>query len=49
MVKKAYENINNYKEEEIINNLYELSNLDIDIKINGLDRFKVLENFFLKI
>lgn len=49
VVKKAYENINNYKEEEIINNLYELSNLDIDIKINGLDRFKVLENFFLKI
>ena len=48
-VKKAYENINNYKEEEITNNLYELSNLDIDIKINGLDRFKVLENFFLKI
>ena len=49
VVKKAYENINNYKEEEIINNLYELSNLDIDIKINGLDKYKVLENFFLKI
>lgn len=49
VVKKAYENINNYKEEELIDKLYELSDLDIDIKINGLDKYKVLENFFLKI
>lgn len=49
VVKKAYENINNYNEKEILDNLYELSNLDIDIKINGLDKYRVLENFFLKI
>lgn len=49
VVKKTYENINYYNEMEILDNLYELSNLDIDIKINGLDKYKVLENFFLKI
>ena len=49
VVKKAHENVNNYEEEELINNLYELSNLDIDIKVKGLDKYKVLENFFLKI
>lgn len=49
IVKKAHENVNNYEEEELINNLYELSNLDIDIKVKGLDKYKVLENFFLKI
>ena len=49
VVKKAHENVNNYEEEQLINNLYELSNLDIDIKVKGLDKYKVLENFFLKI
>lgn len=49
VVKKAYENMNNYNENEIINKLYELSNLDIDIKINGYDKYKVLEMFFLKL
>ena len=49
VVKKAHENVNNYEEEELINNLYELSNLDIDIKVKGLDKYKALENFFLKI
>lgn len=49
VVKKAHENVNNYEEDELINNLYELSNLDIDIKVKGLDKYKVLENFFLKI
>ena len=49
VVKKAHEIVNNYEEEELINNLYELSNLDIDIKVKGLDKYKVLENFFLKI
>lgn len=49
VVKKAHENVNNYEEEELINNLYELSNLDIDIKVKGLDKYKMLENFFLKI
>ena len=49
VVKKAHENVNNYEEEELINNLYELSNLDIDIKVKGLDKYEVLENFFLKI
>lgn len=49
VVKKTHENVNNYEEEELINNLYELSNLDIDIKVKGLDKYKVLENFFLKI
>lgn len=49
VVKKSLENVNNYNNEEILDNLYKLSDLDIDIKVKGLDKYKVLENFFLKL
>ena len=41
--------INNFKEEEIIDILYKLSNIDIDHKVNGLDNNKLLEMFFLNV
>ncbi len=47
VIKKTFMNINNFKEEEIIDYLYKLSNIDIDIKTKGYDKNKVLESFFL--
>ena len=47
VIKKTFININNFKEEEIIDYLYKLSNIDIDIKTKGYDKNKVLESFFL--
>lgn len=47
VIKKTLMNINNFKEEEIIDYLYKLSNIDIDIKTKGYDKNKVLESFFL--
>lgn len=49
IVKKMIDNMNNYKEEEIIDNIYKLSGIDIDIKVNGLDKDKLLEMFFINI
>ncbi len=49
VVKKMIDNINNFKEEEILNILYKLSDIDIDIKVNSLDKNKLLEMFFLNI
>jgi len=49
IVKKMYEVMNNYKEDEIINIIYKLSDMDIDIKVNSLDKDKLLEMFFLNI
>jgi DNA polymerase III delta subunit len=43
------DNINNFKEEEIIDILSKLSDIDIDIKVNSLDKDKLLEMFFLSI
>lgn len=49
VIKKMIDNINNFKEEEIINIMYKLSDIDIDIKVNSLDKNKLLEMFFLSI
>ena len=49
VVKKMYEVINNFKEEEIINIIYKLSDVDINIKVNSLDKDKLLEMFFLSL
>ena len=49
VVKKMIDNMNNFKEEEIISILYKLSDIDIDIKVNSLDKNKLLEMFFLNI
>ena len=47
VIKKLYPYLNKYKEEEIINILYKLSDTDYDIKVSGYDKNKVLESFFL--
>lgn len=49
VIKKLINYINNYSEKEIIDILYKLSSVDIDIKINGLDKDKLLEIFFINI
>lgn len=49
VIKKMIDKINNFKEEEIINILYKLSSMDIDIKVNSFDKNKLLEMFFLNI
>lgn len=38
-----------YSEEEIAKKLYDLSEVDSDIKIKGLDRYKVIEMFLLSL
>lgn len=49
VIKKMIDSINNFKEDEIINIIYKLSDIDIDIKVNSLDKNKLLEMFFLSI
>ena len=46
-IKKTKEFINNYSEEELLDKLHKLSDCDIDIKINGYDKNKVLESFII--
>ena len=46
-IKKTREFINNYSEEELLDTLHKLSDCDIDIKINGYDKNKVLESFII--
>ena len=49
VIKKLYPYINEYKEEEIMDNLYKLSECDINIKVNGYDKNSVLEYFLLSL
>lgn len=49
VAKKLYESTKNFNEKEILDILYKLSNVDIDIKIKGYDKNKVIENFFLNL
>ena len=49
VVKRMSEYSNNFKNDEIIDILYKLSDMDIDVKINSLDKNKLLEMFFLTI
>ncbi len=46
-LKKIYPFVNEYSEEEIINKLYKLSECDINIKVNGLDKKEVFESFLV--
>ena len=49
VIKKMSEYANNFKNDEIIDIIYKLSDMDIDVKINSLDKNKLLEMFFLNI
>ena len=49
MIKKLYPFISNYSTEDIANVLYKLSDIDIDIKINGYDKNKLVEAFLLSL
>lgn len=49
VIKKLIPFVRSYKEEEIINILYRLSEVDSDIKVKGYDKNKVLEAFFMSL
>lgn len=48
-IKKIMPYINMYKNDEIINMIYKLSEMDSDIKIKGYDKNKVLELFLMSL
>ena len=41
--------VGKFSEEKLLNIIYKLSDADISIKVEGLDKSKVLENFYLSI
>lgn len=47
--KKMLDVVGNFSEEKLLNIIYKLSDADISIKVDGLDKSKVLENFYLSI
>lgn len=47
--KKMLDVVGKFSEEELLNIIYKLSDADISIKVEGLDKSKVLENFYLSI
>lgn len=49
VIKKIFGNINNYTYDEILDNIYKLSTADINIKVDGMDKGKILETFFLNL
>ena len=49
VLKKMYPFVNEYTIEDIANILYKLSNVDIDIKVNGLDRNELMERFIIEL
>lgn len=49
VVKIATTNINNYAYDEIIDIICRLSDADINIKVNSMDKNKILESFFLNL
>lgn len=49
VIKKLLPYVRQYKEGEIIDKLYKLSEIDSDIKIKGIDKTKALESFFLSL
>ena len=49
VISKMLDYINNYSENDIINIIYNLSDIDINIKVNSLDKDKLLEMFFLSL
>lgn len=49
VVTKTITIVKNYKEEEILNLIYKLSEVDYKIKTFNTDKQKILEDFFVKI
>ena len=49
VVKIATTNINNYAYDEIIDIICRLSDADINIKVNSMDKNQLLESFFLNL
>ncbi len=47
--KKMLDVVGKFSEEKLLNIIYKLSDADISIKVEGLDKSKVLENFYLSI
>lgn len=47
--KKMLDIVGKFSEEKLLNIIYKLSDADISIKVEGLDKSKVLENFYLSI
>lgn len=47
--KKMLDVVGKFSEEKLLNIIYKLSDADISIKVEGLDKRKVLENFYLSI
>lgn len=48
VIKKIMPYVGSYSIDDIASKLYELSNIDIDIKINGYDKNSLLEAFIIK-
>lgn len=49
VTKKMLDIVGKFSEEKLLNIIYKLSDADIFIKVEGLDKSKVLENFYLSI
>ena len=49
VIKKTSQYINDYSEEEIADILYKLSEIDINIKVDSLDKYDLLESFIISI
>ena len=49
VIKKLYPFINSYNDEDVLNILYKLSDMDIDIKINGYDKRQLFELFLISL
>ena len=47
--KKMLDVVGKFSEEKLLNIIYKLSDADISIKVEGLDKSKALENFYLSI
>lgn len=47
--KKMLDVVGKFSEEKLLNIIYKLSDADISVKVEGLDKSKVLENFYLSI
>ncbi len=47
VLKKLYPYINDYSKDDIANILYKLSDIDINIKVNGFDKNSLLESFLV--